>query len=153
MNAPEGTASAAPFQFVASSSRGLSDLLARELTECGALDVREQSTRVSFRGSLEVAYRACLHSRTANRVFLLLGEWEMATTEQFYAGAKGIAWEDHIGPGITLACDFTGQHPAITHTHFGALKLKDAIVDRLREKRGDRRARFLCRIPDFAGWR
>ncbi|HEY1283595.1 MAG TPA: bifunctional 23S rRNA (guanine(2069)-N(7))-methyltransferase RlmK/23S rRNA (guanine(2445)-N(2))-methyltransferase RlmL [Steroidobacteraceae bacterium] len=125
-------------QFVASAPRGLSDLLARELAECGALEIREQSTRVSFRGSLEVAYRACLHSRTANRVFLQLGEWEMATTEQFYAGAKDIPWEDHIGPGVTLACDFTGQHAAITHSHFGALKLKDAIVDRLREKRGDR---------------
>ena len=38
----------------------------------------------------------------------------------------------HIAPGATLACDFTGRHPSITHTHFGALKLKDAIVDSLR---------------------
>jgi len=128
----------APWQFIASAPRGLSDLLARELAECGALELREQSTRVSFQGSLEVAYRACLRSRTANRVFLQLGEWDMATTEQFYAGATAIAWEDHIASGVTLACDFTGQHPAITHTHFGALKLKDAIVDRLREKRGGR---------------
>ncbi len=138
MNADEGGAEAALLHFIASAPRGLADLLARELVECGALDVREQSTRVSFRGSLEVAYRACLHSRTANRVFLELGVWDMETTEQFYAGARNIAWEDHIAPGVTLACDFTGQHPAITHSHFGALKLKDAIVDRLREKRGDR---------------
>jgi 23S rRNA (guanine2069-N7)-methyltransferase / 23S rRNA (guanine2445-N2)-methyltransferase len=127
-----------PLQFVASSPRGLADLLARELVAFGALDVREQSTRVSFRGSLEVAYRACLGSRTANRVFLQLGEWDMATTEDYYAAARSIDWAQHIGPGVTLACDYTGQHPAITHTHFGALKLKDAIVDRLRESQGYR---------------
>ena len=43
-----------------------------------------------------------------------------------------------MGPGATLACDFSGQHPQITHTHFGALKLKDAICDGLRAWAGYR---------------
>ncbi|MGH8168903.1 MAG: bifunctional 23S rRNA (guanine(2069)-N(7))-methyltransferase RlmK/23S rRNA (guanine(2445)-N(2))-methyltransferase RlmL, partial [Steroidobacteraceae bacterium] len=38
----------------------------------------------------------------------------------------------------TLACDFSGKHPTITHSHFGALKLKDAIVDALRDATGAR---------------
>ena len=100
--------------------------------------MRERSTGVSFRGSLETAYRACLGSRTANRVFLELGEWDVGTTEEFYAAARTIDWSAHIAPGATLACDFSGRHPAITHTHFGALKLKDAIVDSLRESSGFR---------------
>jgi 23S rRNA (guanine2445-N2)-methyltransferase / 23S rRNA (guanine2069-N7)-methyltransferase len=130
--------SAEPFRFVASAPRGLADLLARELLAFGALDVRERSTGVAFSGSLETAYRACLSSRTANRVFLELGEWDVATAEAFYAAARGIDWSAHIGWGATLACDFSGRHPAITHTHFGALKLKDAIVDSLRESVGFR---------------
>src|SRR6185437_4258063 len=44
----------------------------------------------------------------------------------------------HLGPMATLACDFSGKHPTITHSHFGALKLKDAIVDALREATGAR---------------
>jgi 23S rRNA (guanine2445-N2)-methyltransferase / 23S rRNA (guanine2069-N7)-methyltransferase len=48
---------------------------------------------------------------------------------------RRIDWPAHFGPDATLACDFSGHHPAITHTHFGALKLKDAIVDSLREAR------------------
>jgi len=129
---------AEPLRFVASAPRGLADLLARELTAFGALDVRERSTGVSFQGPIDVAYRACLGSRTANRVFLELGEWEVATADDYYAAARLIDWSAHFGPGTTLACDFSGRHPAITHTHFGALKLKDAIVDSLRESSGFR---------------
>ena len=63
-------------QFRASSPRGLGELLARELDALGATEVREYSTGVSFCGSLETAYRACLWSRTANRVFLELAEFQ-----------------------------------------------------------------------------
>jgi len=123
-------------QFLVSSPRGLSDLLARELVALGADDARERSTGVTFSGTLATAYRACLWSRLANRVYLELARFNVPDTEGFYTALRGIDWSAHIGPGATIACDFTGQHPAITHTHFGALKLKDAIVDSLREERG-----------------
>ncbi len=129
---------AEPLRFVASAPRGLADLLASELLAFGASEVRERSTGVSFTGSLEVAYRACLGSRTANRVFLELGEWDVTTADEFYAAARRIDWSLHFARGATLACDFSGRHPAITHTHFGALKLKDAIVDSLRDSSGFR---------------
>ena len=125
-------------RFIASAPRGFADLLGRELVSFGARDVRERSTGVAFVGSLEVAYRACLWSRTANRVFLELAEFEAGTADEFYAWAMRVDWAAHIAPGATIACDFTGKHPAITHTHFGALKLKDAIVDSLREQAGFR---------------
>jgi 23S rRNA (guanine2445-N2)-methyltransferase / 23S rRNA (guanine2069-N7)-methyltransferase len=125
-------------KFIASAPRGFADLLARELTSFGARDVRERSTGVAFTGPLEVAYRACLQSRLANRVFLEIAEFEAGTADEFYAWSKRVDWAAHIGPGVTLACDFTGKHPTITHTHFGALKLKDAIVDSLRDQAGYR---------------
>jgi 23S rRNA (guanine2445-N2)-methyltransferase / 23S rRNA (guanine2069-N7)-methyltransferase len=125
-------------KFIASAPRGFADLLARELTSFGAQDVRERSTGVAFTGPLEAAYRACLGSRLANRVFLEIAEFEAGTADEFYAWSKRVDWASHIGPGATVACDFTGKHPAITHTHFGALKLKDAIVDSLRDQAGYR---------------
>jgi len=118
-----------------SSPRGLSDLLARELVALGAADARERSTGVTFSGDLEVAYRACLWSRVANRVFLEVARFEAVDAEAFYNAVREIDWTEHLGPGATLACDFSGQHPSITHTHFGALKLKDAIVDSVRDSR------------------
>lgn len=123
-------------QFLASAPRGLADLLARELLAFGAQSAKERSTGVAFTGSLRTAYRACLESRLANRVFLELGRFEVSDAEGFYRAVRGIDWPAHLGPGATLACDFSGRHPLITHTHFGALKLKDAIVDSIREGTG-----------------
>ena len=125
-------------QLRASAPRGLCELLARELMELGATQVREQSTSVSFCGSLETAYRACLWSRTANRVFLELAQFPAPDADAFYAGARQIDWSAHIGRGATLACDFSGRHPALKHSHFAALKLKDAICDELRARMGYR---------------
>ena len=125
-------------QFLASSPRGLADLLARELMAFGAESAKERSTGVAFVGSLRTAYRACLESRIANRVFLELGRFDVADAESFYTAVRGIDWPAQLTPGATLACDFSGRHPSITHTHFGALKLKDAIVDSMRDGTGSR---------------
>ncbi len=127
-----------PRQLLASVPRGLADLLAKELTTLGAADVRDRTTGVAFSGTLETAYRACLESRLANRVFLEIARFEAASAESFYSAARELDWQQHLGPAATLACDFSGRHPTITHSHFGALKLKDAIVDALRELSGAR---------------
>ncbi|HEX4388584.1 MAG TPA: bifunctional 23S rRNA (guanine(2069)-N(7))-methyltransferase RlmK/23S rRNA (guanine(2445)-N(2))-methyltransferase RlmL [Steroidobacteraceae bacterium] len=130
--------SAGPRQFLASAPRGFGDLLTRELLACGAAETHERSGSVRFSGELEVAYRACLYSRIANRVFLEIARFEAADTEHFYAGVRALDWRAHLGPGATLACDFSGRHPTLTHSHFGALKLKDGIVDALRDATGAR---------------
>jgi len=130
--------SAHSLKFLASAPRGFADLLARELDAFGAVQPRERSTGVAFAGTLESAYRACLWSRIANRVFLELAHFEARDADEFHAAVRRIDWAAHLGPATTLACDFSGRHPAITHTHFGALKLKDGIVDALRLATGTR---------------
>jgi 23S rRNA (guanine2445-N2)-methyltransferase / 23S rRNA (guanine2069-N7)-methyltransferase len=125
-------------QFFATAPRGLYDLLARELKDLGALDVRERSGGVQFRGLIEAGYRACLWSRTASRILLQLCEFEAAGEAEFYAAAMSFDWQAHIDPARSIACEFTGSHPTITHAHFGALRLKDGICDRLRADTGSR---------------
>jgi 23S rRNA (guanine2445-N2)-methyltransferase / 23S rRNA (guanine2069-N7)-methyltransferase len=124
--------------FHASAPRGLADLLARELTACGAQRVHESARAAAFEGPLEAAYRACLWSRVANRVFLEIARFEARDADELHAAVSGLDWTAHLAPGATLACDFSGRHPSITHTHFGALRLKDGIVDALRSATGAR---------------
>jgi 23S rRNA (guanine2445-N2)-methyltransferase / 23S rRNA (guanine2069-N7)-methyltransferase len=125
-------------QFFASCPPGVADLTAAELRDCGATQTREFKLGVQFEGTLETAYRACLWSRTASRVLLPLATFPAATPEALYEGVAAIDWRDHIAPSGTLAIDFGGASSGITHTHFGALKTKDAIVDQLRERTGAR---------------
>jgi 23S rRNA (guanine2445-N2)-methyltransferase / 23S rRNA (guanine2069-N7)-methyltransferase len=125
-------------EFLASAPRGFIDLVARELEEFGATDVRERGGLVGFQGDLATAYSACLNSRVASRIYLVLGRFDAPTVESLYDAARSIDWARHLGPGATLACDWSGHHPAISNSQFGALKLKDAICDRLRAERGFR---------------
>jgi 23S rRNA (guanine2445-N2)-methyltransferase / 23S rRNA (guanine2069-N7)-methyltransferase len=124
--------------YFATAPRGLYDLLARELTQIGALDVRERSGGVQFRGGLEIGYRACLWSRIASRVLLEIAQFDAPDEAAFHRGVAAFDWVPHIDPARTIACEFTGTHPTITNSHFGALRLKDGICDRLREDVGSR---------------
>ena len=125
-------------RFLASVPRGCGDLLARELVSFGALDVRERGNAVAFTGSLAVAYRACLESWVAARVFLEIARFEAADDAAIYAALRSIDWPAHVDPSHTLACEWSGRHPAVTNTHYGTLRLKDAICDGLRESTGRR---------------
>src|SRR5690606_35285809 len=125
-------------EFFATAPRGLEPLLADELRALGAADVREGRGGVAFGGPLRIGYAACLWSRTANRVLLPLARFPAATPEALYAGVHTIDWGEHLSPDATLAVDFVSSRSAITHTQFGAQKVKDAVVDRLREQTGRR---------------
>ncbi len=125
-------------QFFASCPPGVADLTAAELRTCGATHTRELKLGVLFEGTLETAYRACLWSRTASRILTPLGNFPAATQEELYEGVSSIDWTQHLAATGTLAIEFGGSSTGIKHTHFGALKTKDAIVDQLRERTGQR---------------
>jgi len=122
----------------ASAPRGIEPLLADELRAFGAGDVKETRAGVTFSGDLTLAYRACLWSRVANRVLLPLAQFPAPTPEALYDGVRSIDWATHLDQNGTLAVDFNTYRSAITHTHYGALKVKDAIVDQFRERTGVR---------------
>lgn len=118
----------------------MGSILAFELAEdvVAARDIREVAGGVEFKGTLETAYRACLWSRVASRVLMPLRTFSAPTVEKLYGGVKAIRWSDHLTAANTLAVDFSSTRSAITHTHYGALKVKDAIVDQFRSTQGAR---------------
>jgi 23S rRNA (guanine2445-N2)-methyltransferase / 23S rRNA (guanine2069-N7)-methyltransferase len=124
--------------WVATAPVGAASVLAEELAQFGAEQIRERSHDVKFQGTLEVGYRACLWSRTATRIFLSLGSIEATSAKTIYDGVKRIDWRDHIPPGATLACDCSGGNESIRHTIYGSQLLKDAVCDSLRESTGER---------------
>ena len=126
------------YDLFATAPKGIEPLLAEELTALGAAEVKESRGGVVFRGTLVTAYRACLWSRTANRILLRLGDFPAAAAEDLYQGAYALPWEEHLAPEGSLLVDFVASHSSITHTQFGAQKIKDAIVDRFRERYGVR---------------
>ncbi len=125
-------------RFTATVAWGLEGALGQELRALGLHQVEERTGSVTFTGGLREGYRACLWSRVASRILLELGEVAAIDGDALYEGALGIDWSDHISPLETLSVVFAGGNEAIRHPHYGALRVKDAICDQLRERTGER---------------
>ncbi|MBF0141845.1 MAG: hypothetical protein HQL59_00095 [Magnetococcales bacterium] len=125
--------------YLATVPGGLESLLARELASLGALEVRARAAGVvGFRATTEVAARVCLWSRLANRLLLPLTDLPAGTPTELGTGVRAIRWERFLRPQGTLAVDFHGTNGAFRHTRFGAQTVKDAVVDRFRDRCGVR---------------
>jgi 23S rRNA (guanine2445-N2)-methyltransferase / 23S rRNA (guanine2069-N7)-methyltransferase len=116
--------------------KGLEGLLAEEATALGLEETREHTSAIRGSASMETAYRLCLWSRLANRVLLVLKRFPMKNADDLYDGVLDIDWQDHLEADGSLAVEFSGHGSGIDNTHFGALKVKDAIVDKLRTADG-----------------
>jgi putative N6-adenine-specific DNA methylase len=124
--------------FFATASAGTEDLLADELHALGVRGVSTGRGVVRFGGDLVDAMRVCLWSRIAMRVLLPVADFAASDADALYAGARDVCWEAYLNEGLTFAVDAVGRTAALGHTHFTALKVKDAVVDVLRERRGAR---------------
>ena len=123
------------YQLFATTPKAMETILTEELQTLGINKIKATMAGVAFQGDLETAYRACLWSRTANRILLVLSSFEVKTQEDLYNGVQKINWFEHIEPEDSFAVSFSAKNSqAINNTHFGALKVKDAIVDQMREK-------------------
>jgi 23S rRNA (guanine2445-N2)-methyltransferase / 23S rRNA (guanine2069-N7)-methyltransferase len=124
--------------WIATAPVGAASVLAEELAQFGASDIRERSHDVKFQGTLEVGYRACLWSRTATRVLLSVGSVDATSSKNLFDAVKRMDWREHLAPGATLACDCSGGNESIRHTIYGSQLLKDAVCDSLRDATGER---------------
>jgi len=127
-----------PFGFFATAPKHLGSLLAEELAGLGIPGAREARGGARFEGTLEDGYRACLWSRVANRVLLPIAEFSAEGPEALYAGAVDVPWEEHLGLDRTFAVRFDGALAGVTHSQYGALRVKDAIADRFTRRLGRR---------------
>ncbi len=125
-------------QFFATAALGLEPLLLDELDELGASDLKQERAGVRFSGELETAYRVCLWSRLASRVLLPVATFPARDPEQLYDGVAAVDWSEHLTAENTLAVDCTLIQSKINHTRYGALRVKDAIVDQFRSRVGER---------------
>lgn len=125
-------------EYFARCAGGFEPVLADELRALGISRVRLQNGSVAFFATLRDAYRACLRSRVATRIQLVLARIPASNADELYQGAAAFRWEDHIREGATIAVHARGTNASLVNTQFTALKVKDALCDRLRGARGSR---------------
>lgn len=126
------------FNMVAKTLFGLEEALAEELRKLGASGVTPGRRSVSFMGDLGFMYKANLCCRTAIKILKPISSFPVFSEDDLYTKVKRIPWEDFMAADGTLAVDATVHSQQFTHSKFIALKTKDAIVDRFRERESRR---------------
>jgi len=120
----------AQLAFVATCTRGAEGVLAAELDGLGLGPCHTDRGAVAFEGPLTHGYTACLWSRIASRVLLVLDRVPAPHADALFDGVASIDWRDHMLPQRTFRVDFVGSSPTLRNTRFGAQVCKDAVLAR-----------------------
>lgn len=121
-------------QFTAKTFEGLENVLASELEENGAQDIRILKKGVQFSGNIETMYRVNYNSRTALKVLWEISSFNAEDAEHLYKKAKRIEWEKYMSSENTFAIDKSVVSKDFSHGQYAALRVKDAIADYFKEK-------------------
>ncbi len=120
--------------YFASTARGLEELLKTELATLGAEDLSIAQGGVHFRASPRTMYECLMWSRLASRILLPLNEFDVYSDLDLYLAVQSIDWPSVFTVDKTFAVHFNGTNDEIRNSQYGALKVKDAIVDSFTRK-------------------
>ncbi|RME95855.1 MAG: hypothetical protein D6772_12640 [Bacteroidetes bacterium] len=126
---------------------GLESVLADELAALGAENIEILKRAVSCSGDQRLLYRANLELRTAIRVLVLQRQFEAKHEGEWYDCLREINWTDYLQLQQTFAIDVVTQSAQLSHSHYLALKAKDAIVDWFRENHRGKRPSIDTKNP------
>ncbi|MEI6695628.1 MAG: THUMP domain-containing protein [Bacteroidota bacterium] len=121
------------FKMLAKTMTGLEEILANELHDLGAEEIEISSRAVSFKGDKALMYKANYWCRTALHILKPITNFYIRREEDLYKKIYDIKWEEYLGADGTLAVDAVVNASVMNHSHYVALKTKDAIVDRFRD--------------------
>jgi putative N6-adenine-specific DNA methylase len=125
-------------RYFATCARGIEPVLADELRALQAAAVEPGRGGVHFAGDRALLYQSNLWLRTAIRVLWPILEVHVETPEDLYEAVRTVDWSHYLTPDHTIAVDCNVRDSNITHSHYAALKTKDAICDQLVERVGRR---------------
>jgi 23S rRNA (guanine2445-N2)-methyltransferase / 23S rRNA (guanine2069-N7)-methyltransferase len=116
-------------QYLAVTANGLENLLVEELINLGISNPKPVQAGVRFKATQEQIYKACLWSRTASRFVKVLAEFKCQDDMDLYLACMSVRWPNHFDTDKSFVVDFNGTNQEIRNSQYGAMKVKDAIVD------------------------
>lgn len=131
------------FEYFASCSSGIEELVAKELTDLGATTTVVVRGGVQFIGDHSVALKAVMLSRLSSRIFKFLHQFEVNNEKDYYLEATDVKWKSlmdvkHTFRLTTIFGDLPFEREEFRNSQFANLKLKDAICDYFRHHDGER---------------
>jgi putative N6-adenine-specific DNA methylase len=133
-----GKADDTDFRMLATTLFGLEEALAQELLKLGAKEIEKLPRAVAFKGDKGFMYKANFALRLATRILKPIHTFKVRNEEELYTKIKKTEWEQYLHELDTLAVDTSLRTDFFAHSQFVSQKVKDAVVDRFRERTGKR---------------
>jgi putative N6-adenine-specific DNA methylase len=126
------------FEIRVTTFLGLEEVLSQELQRLGGRDIKPFTRGVSATGDLGFVYKANLNLHTGLKVLIPIFKFQAGSEQKLYDGAKAFAWEKFMSLDESLMVESVANSEIFKHNLYVSQKIKDAIVDRFREKTGKR---------------
>ncbi len=126
------------FKMLARTQYGLEEVLEKELQQLGAMDIKKGNRSVQFVGDLGFLYKANLSLSTAINILKPVKQFKIETVDDLYHQVYDFAWEKIIGEDQSIVIHSSVFSDLFNNTQFAVFRTKDAIVDRMRNKTGNR---------------
>ena len=125
-------------RIVITCAKGVPPFLRQEILSLGFPVLSEGRAEVETEGTMEDALRLNLLIRTGQRVLFLVDSFNAKTPDELYRRISRISWEDTISEDGYFSVTSSVHNPTIQDSRYPNVKCKDAVVDRIKEKRGRR---------------
>jgi putative N6-adenine-specific DNA methylase len=119
-------------------AKGITPFLREEILWLGFPVLSETIAGIATEGTMDDTLRLNLFLRTGHRVLFLIREFTARDADALYNSLSEIAWEDYIAEDGYVCITSSVDNPSIKDSRYANVKCKDAIVDRIRERRGQR---------------
>ena len=123
-------------QFCATCLLGLEGLVAQELRDMGCVGVQAENGRVLFAGDERALARASLGLRCAERLLVLVGEFEARSFEELFQGVKALEWDGLLPKDAQFPVSGASLNSQLHSVPDCQAIIKKAIVERLGARYG-----------------
>tara|TARA_B100000900_G_scaffold211656_1_gene179418 strand:+ start:614 stop:1768 length:1155 start_codon:yes stop_codon:yes gene_type:complete len=122
------------YYMLAKTMFGLEEILAKELTQLGAQNIKILNRAVSFKGDKGFMYKANLNLRTALRILKPIKHFQAYNEKDLYKNLFSINWPKILSLNNTFMTSATTKSEDFQHSKYASLVMKDAIADSFRKK-------------------
>lgn len=121
-------------ELIATSAFGLESVLAEELKQLGYTDLKVENGKVTFPGDTNAIARCNIWLRTADRLFIKVGQFAAITFEELFEGTQALPWEELIPEDAEFPVEGKSIKSKLFSVSDCQAIVKKAIVEKMKKK-------------------
>mgnify|MGYP001176706796 CR=1 FL=1 len=121
-------------ELIATAAFGVEAVVARELKKLGYMDRTVENGKVTFIGDFEAVCRSNIWLRSAERIFIKVGEFKALTFDELFEGTKALPWEEWIPEDGEFPVEGKSVDSKLASVPDCQAIVKKAVVERLKKR-------------------